>query len=166
MLNRYMDNYLFREHHQLEIKAPANTVYECARSVDYSESRITRLLFRLRGMPNSWNSVDSFVENGFVYLEEDVGNEFCFGFITDLRTIEKVEPAEFYSFDKPGYIKGITSYKVIEQSDTVVLSTETRLICTNRKATIICALYWACIRPFSGIIRMQTLNLVKSKACQ
>jgi len=162
MLDRYMETYAFREQHQVKVAGTAKEIYSCARSIDYRESKLVDFLFSLRGMPDTMNSVDGLIENGLVLLEEDPGREFAIGFITDLRSVRTVAPEEFHGFNEPGYIKGITNYRVSRQvTGCLILSTETRLKATSVKAKIVCALYWACIRPLSGLIRMRILNLIQ-----
>jgi len=164
MLDRYMETYAFREQHQVKVDGTAKEIYSCARSVDYRESKLVDFLFSLRGMPDSMGSVDGLIENGLVLLEEDPGREFAIGFITDLRSVRTVAAEAFQGFNEPGYIKGITNYRVSgEGTGRLILSTETRLKATSVKAKIVCALYWACIRPLSGLIRMRILNLIKVK---
>jgi len=164
MLDSYMETYAFREQHQVEVAGTAKEIYTCARSIDYRESKLVNFLFSLRGMPKTMSSVDGLIENGLVLLEEDPGREFAIGFITDLRSVKTVAAEAFHDFNVPGYIKGITNYRVSRQgTGRLILSTETRLKATSVKAKIVCALYWACIRPLSGLIRLRILNLMKVK---
>jgi hypothetical protein len=51
LLDKYLPNYHFSETHKLLIEASVESVWQAVGEADSTDSKITRFLFRLRGMP-------------------------------------------------------------------------------------------------------------------
>ncbi len=82
----------------------------------------------------------------FIYLEENPFKEF----VIDASKQNLKMMWNFY-------------FKEVAENKTLV-STETRVSCLTKKSKMLFSLYWFFIKPFSGIIRMEMLRLIKQKA--
>ncbi len=68
--------------------------------------------------------------------------------------------SEFARFDDPGWTKYLTDFHLEPRDGGVQVSTETRGYSTNDRARRRFALYWALIRPASGLVRRDMLATV------
>jgi hypothetical protein len=71
---------------------------------------------------------------------------------------------EFVAFDAPGYAKAIASFRVQPSGALTRVTTERRIQATDSAAKRKFALYWALIRPGSGLIRRDLLRAVRRRA--
>ncbi len=74
------------------------------------------------------------------------------------RDITSLE--EFTRFAEPGWVKYLMDFQLQSRNGGVQLTTETRGHSTDRHARRRFALYWAIIRPASGLIRRDMLATV------
>ncbi len=66
-----------------------------------------------------------------------------------------------------GYAKTAANFRLQPLTNgRTRLTTETRIWCTSPGSRVLFGIYWACIRPFSGLIRREWLRLVKRGAEQ
>ncbi len=80
------------------------------------------------------------------------------------REITSLE--EFDDFDEPGWVKYLTDFHLEPREGGLQLTTETRGRSTDRRARRRFAIYWALIRPASGLIRRDMLAAVARGAEQ
>lgn len=147
LLNKYIPDYTFNEYHHLYINAGQADCFKAAKSIDLSKSGITKFLLILRGLPTEDLSISGFLKNmRFTIIEEKLRDEFL---------IDASQPGIiiFWNFH----------FKSISASKTLV-STETRILCFNKKLKKRFSLYWFFIKPFSGLIRLKMLKLIKKEA--
>lgn len=71
---------------------------------------------------------------------------------------------EFDRFDEPGWVKYLTDFHLEPRNGGVLLTTETRGRATDQGARRRFAIYWAIIRPASGLIRRDMLGAVARRA--
>jgi hypothetical protein len=71
----WLKKYQFSEYHKIEIARETDRVFEAIRQVDISQSRIIRILFWIRSLPQGMSNFYAFLENGFVLLEEKENGE-------------------------------------------------------------------------------------------
>lgn len=171
------------ERHKIEVLAPAERVYDVVRHLDFSRSRVIRLLFWLRYFPGRWRSpgsgaggtrlaltLDTLVRSsGFVLLGERLEREILLGLVgrfwTSSGGIRRVTADEFRSFVRPGYAKAAWNFSVKKRDgNRALLTTETRVFCLDRTSRRLFLLYWALIRPFSGLVRREMLRSAKRRA--
>ena len=178
LIDRYMESYDMRTSHQIEVSAPAGPTYEAARELDMSRSVPTMALFAIRGLPHvltgkarltSSVTLETFLDLGFVILEEQAPSEFVMGLVGKFwrpdGALLRIAPGEFLGFDEPGYAKGILSFEVQELGlDHCRLTTETRVACTDAASRRKFSLYWRAIGPFSAWIRQMMLAEIKRAA--
>jgi hypothetical protein len=180
-LDDFMPQWQFNEYHQTMVAAPPAVVYETARYMDLGRSPIIksllvmrelpkRLLHRNEDLPGWGGSLDELLETGpFIRLTDAPPHEYVFGlagrFWVPSPELRQLTPEEFIAFDEQGQAKVATNLLVTELGpNTCRLSTETRIQCLGSKAKRRFQRYWTMIRPFSGLIRIEWLRLIKKEA--
>lgn len=147
LIDKYLPEYTYNEYHEKMIHAPARECFLVAKHLDMGKSFITKLLMRLRGLPSTDLTLQGFIKNiCFKYTEEELYKEFV---IDASRQQIKI----FWNF----YFKEINNNKTL-------VSTETRILCLTKKSKKIFSAYWFFVKPFSGIIRIEMLKLIRKKA--
>jgi len=109
---------------------------------------------------------------GFVTLEELPDQELVIGVAgrfwrPDGGRCMDLTAANFIEFSRTGYAKVAWNFKLRTESpetETTVLSTETRIRCFGPAALWKFRIYWSLVGPFSGLIRKAILKQVKRKA--
>jgi hypothetical protein len=167
--------------HTIRINASANRVYNASRKFDLSCSPVIRILFFLRSLPallwsvkksktNSLgNTLDGLLSNGFILLEENPPNEIVLGLVGKFWTlsgcIQRMTPDALAAFNDAGYAKAVWNFHLEEQADgSTLLSTETRVQCTDDVSRKKFLRYWFIVGPFSGLIRKEMLRTIKQQA--
>jgi hypothetical protein len=144
LIDKYLPHYTYHEHHHIIVKAAAKDCFFRAKELDMSGSWITKMLMKLRGLPTNDLKLQGFLQNiCFAYIEEDPYKEFL---------IDASQPGLkiFWNF----------YFKSVSDNETIV-STETRILCLNAKVKRLFSVYWFFVRPFSGLIRIEILRLIK-----
>lgn len=180
-LNYYLPQYDFAEKHSIFINSTAKEVYNAAYNLNPGKSGIVSLLFKIRGIYAILSfrkqnklpvrlPISDFMNNEFVTLEKVENREIVIGLIGKFWTpsSEKVNclsAGHFVKFDQPDYCKAAANFLVEENpGGGIILSTETRVSCLGRRARKKFGLYWLVIRPFSGLIRIIMLRIIKDQA--
>ena len=180
LIDEHLPIYDVVERHQTVVRAPRETVYETVRRLDMRRSPIIRALFELRSVPallsrsSSHRSerlgltLDGLLQSGFIFLGERLGEELLLGLVgrfwTFLGSTLRTNADDFHGFQRPGYAKAAWDFRLDEEGSSTLLTTETRVLCTDEASRSKFRLYWAVIGPFSGLIRKEILRVVKSKA--
>ena len=125
------------------------------------ETRIARLLFRVRGLPSA---VDRgiFELEGFATIADEPGCELLVGAVGRPWTLRGglVPRADVAAFDRPGYARMALNVTLAG----VTLATETRVRCTDRRSHVLFRLYWLVVGPLSGVVRDDWLRAIKRRA--
>lgn len=169
LLDGWLPSFDVREYHEIEVAASAERAYAAVRSTDLARSRTVRLLFALRGLPAGRFRVDDFRAIGFELLEETVGVEVVFGGIghpwSPMGGMVETSPQTFTSFRQRDFAKMAVNFHVQALGDNrSIMSTETRVECTDHHSRRAFARYWRLIGPFSGYIRTRMLDSIKREA--
>jgi hypothetical protein len=147
LIDRYLPGYTYNEFHKKVINASAEKCFLAAKQLDMRESFITTFLMKLRGLPTKDLTLQGFIKNiCFTCLEENPNEEF----IIDASQHNTKIIWNFY-------------FKVIEDNRTLV-STETRVLCLTKRSKLLFSVYWFFVKPFSGLIRLEMLRLIRRKA--
>ena len=147
LIDKYLPEYTFNEVHKTLANASIKDCFVAAKHLDMSKSFITKTLIRLRGLPIHDLTLQGFITNiCFTYLDEEPYKEF----VIDASQHNIKIIWNFY-FDK------------VSENKTFV-STETRILCLTKKSKPRFSIYWFFIKPFSGLIRIEMLRLIKKKA--
>ncbi len=166
LIEKYLPQYTFRECHHTEVNSTVDQVYECSKNFDLSKSRVTRLLFKIRGLPTSRMNLQGFLDDmNFTWLEDKAPHEFLAGFWLK-KKIESIPSYEaFRSNAISAKFKVVWNFRCEEITPgTTRLSTETRVLCVDSFTKFTFGLYWLVIRPFSGLIRLEMLKIIKADA--
>jgi hypothetical protein len=151
---------------------PART-FRAVRTTDFHRSALIRHLLQLRGIAAPAGlpaalTLDDFVALGFVLLAEAPDTEVVLGVIGQFwrpsGALRRVDPDDFAGFDEPGYAKAAWNFHVAARGDLSVLSTETRVVTTDRAAARMFRLYWLGVGPFSRLIRRRMLSQIREVA--
>jgi hypothetical protein len=147
LIDKYLPQYAYNEYHQRIINASAEKCFLAAKNLDISKSFISTTLMKLRGLPTKDLHLQGFLKNMcFTYLEDDPFKEF----VIDASQQNIIMIWNFY-------------FKELSENKTVA-STETRILCLTKRSKFLFSIYWFFIKPFSGIIRIEMLRLIKKKA--
>jgi hypothetical protein len=181
-LDDFLPSFHFSERHQTLVQASPKHVYDSTRSLDFAHSPVIRWLMWLRQTPGRLLrfdfenkglgfTFDDFEAAGFIRLMDDPPNEFVLGavgiFWKLTPQLVDLSPEEFKSFDSPGYAKVAFNIR-IDKTDTesCLVSTESRILCLDNASRRRFRLYWALIRPFSGLIRIVMLRAIRKASEQ
>ena len=181
-LDYFMPQWHFDEYHQTMIAAEPQDVYHAARRVRLGDSPLVKPLLILRELPMRMfqrdfkskglsGTLDDMRAMGFIPLTDEPPHEYVFGlagrFWVPTPELRELTPEEFTLFDEPGQAKAAVNLLVTRLGpNTCRLSTETRVQCLGPKAKRQFQRYWTMIRPFSGLIRLEWLRLIKREAQQ
>jgi hypothetical protein len=176
LIDEFLPAYEFRAAYETCIHAPASVVYQRLLASDLYASWIVRLLASLRyGRPTPRKRGRGdlrrrFQGSGFVILAEAPGEELVVGVAGRFwrpdggRRLDLSAP-DFVGFARAGDAKVALNFRLKPgPPHHTVLSTETRIQCFGRAARWKFRLYWALVRPFSGLIRKVVLQQVKAEA--
>lgn len=180
LIDEFFPSFDAVERHQIDIQASAERVYGAVRKLDLSGSKLVRWLFRLRGLPVLFPfadkpqqglglTLDDLLKNGFILLGEAPPREILLGLVGKFWTasgcLQRLEAVEFSNFTTPGYAKAAWNFSLAPQTGGMTrLFTETRVLCLDETSRRRFRLYWAFVRPFSGLIRMEALRAIKRQA--
>jgi hypothetical protein len=168
LIDQYLKTHDFREYHQLKIRGTVDTVYPSMINTDISRSVIIRLLFRLKGIPGERGTLKEMHRMGFIKLDEITNQELLFGMITTSSTFSdcnpNISPAQFVSEKSPGLIKAVINFSAMQVAENeTLISTETRVLCGDKKTKNKFKLYWFIISPFSRMIRRLMLAQIRDQ---
>lgn len=169
LIDRYLNTFDFSERHHVMVLGPPEQIYRIACEMDFTESFVIRSLLRMRGISSENFSLRGLERSIFKKFGEEPGSELVLGLIgrfwTLLGDLQKIRSgADFCEFEKPGYAKAVWNFSVAEEGNRSRLTTETRIRCLDDASRRSFGRYWMLIRPFSGLIRMEMLNLIKRRA--
>jgi hypothetical protein len=171
LLEKYLPQYHYSTRHEMLISASPEKIFELADRLDLNGSPMIRFLFWLRGIPSHMRNRKDLQGGNFIELERTPSQEIIIGLIGQFwkanGNLQRFEADEFKSFQQPGFLKAVWNFQLIPQSATLtLLTTETRILCTDNVSRKRFSWYWFFIRPFSGIIRNEILKMIRKKAEQ
>jgi len=171
LIDRFLPVYDVFERHRITIHAPAERVYVEVRNLDLTRSKVSRVLFRLRGMPAaSNNTLDDVLKMGFILLADERDKEIVLGVVGRFWKLSgglrRLGPNEFLSFDQPGYAKAAWNFHLSPAEGGVMLTTETRVRCADPRSRRWFRFYWSLVGHFSGLIRREMLRIVRKQSEQ
>lgn len=166
--DKYLPEYHFDEKHSINIHASVSQVFPCIENLDFSHSRIIRLLFAVRGLPASMMNLTGLEQHRFYVLERRQNDEIIIGLIGQFwkpdGNLQLFKSNEFIPFTAPGFAKSTWNFKLKAITpQSTQLETITRIYCTDESSRKKFSLYWFFIKPFSGLVRMEILRALKQK---
>jgi hypothetical protein len=155
--------------HGIDIDAPTSDVFGAVRRLDLSGSPLIRLLFRLRGIRPEDLTQKGLRRLGFRVVLERPDRALALGIIGRFwrasGTLVDFEPAEFSSIATPGYAKALWYFELEPLGPgRTHLRTVTRVSCPDPVSRRRFRAYWTLAGPFSSLVRVRTLRLVKAAA--
>jgi hypothetical protein len=169
LIDGVMPAYDRREVHRRRVGAPPAAVWRAVREVETGELKLASALMSMRSLGRGGFRpgpvLRTFERMGFAILGEEPGRELLIGgigrFWSPSGGLRKVDSGEgFAAFDEPGYAKTAFDFRL----EDGVLSTETRIMGTDARASRLFGLYWLAIRPGSGLIRREWLRAIDRRA--
>ncbi|HCA86641.1 MAG TPA: hypothetical protein DEQ61_14830 [Streptomyces sp.] len=170
-------------HHNRYVASPPTAAARALREVTAAEMRVMRPLVALRTLPSQLFGGETarkpapagarvdMTRMGFIVLDDLPDADLVLGFVgqpwkpvLSKAVLRDLSPAEFASFDRPGYIKGVYALWAEPDGTGTRLRTETRVYATDRGAARRFRPYWFLIEPFSGLIRRDWLAAVGRRA--
>jgi hypothetical protein len=168
LIDEFLNEYDFVETHEISIHANADSIYRAANEVDFSDSLLIRSLFFLRGMSTTKVTLESLKSSRFEILGEKLNRELVLGIVGKFwklkGELKKIDAESFKKFDTAGYAKAVWNFSLSPDGDDTRLTTETRIKCLDEESRSSFRFYWTFIRPFSGLIRMEMLRVIKNRA--
>jgi hypothetical protein len=171
LIDKYLPQFHYREQHSIKISSDPETISAQVENLDLSSSGVIRFLFWLRGMRTNMLSLRGLTGSGFTELEREASKEVVIGLAGQFwkpdGDLQKFEPKEFVAFDKPDFLKAVWNFHIHQHDLSLcTLSTETRVYCTSERSRKKFSRYWFFVKPFSGLIRMEMLRVIKNAAEQ
>ncbi len=177
-IDEFLPDYDFRSVYQIRIDTTREVVYDCLLHSDFTDLRLTRLLMTLRSgkrMPRQKRPgglLQRLDGTGLVVLEEVPDDEIVIGVAgrfwrPDGERCMYLTAAEFRNFSRIGFARAAWNFVLrggLTETETTVLSTETRIECFGPRARWKFRIYWGLVAPFSGLIRKEMLRVVKINA--
>jgi hypothetical protein len=170
----------FGEHHERVIGAPRVAIEQAMDTVTVGQVRLLAPLMAVRarltrptgpalpGLPRDRPLVDV-LGSGFEWFVREPGLQV---FVTvgqphrprggQGRRVGS--PEGFATFAEPGFCRIATEVRLIERPESLLVSTDTLIHCTDAATRRRFAAYWLLIRPFSGAIRRSWLAAIDRRA--
>ncbi len=173
LLDEVMPRYDVHERHELWVPAAPPDAFEAVKAVSAAEVGLLGPLMRLR-MLGRWPGrldlraplIGEMEKTGFSHLAERPDEELVFGAIGRFwsPTGNLPRPADdFAAFSAPGYAKAAMNFAVRREREGSRITTETRVLGTDNRASRKLRLYWLVIRPGSGAIRRSWLKAIRRR---
>jgi hypothetical protein len=178
----------FSERHHRMVLAPAGAVWAAATSVTPAEIRLLTPFMRVRSLPqvltgrreksltvDDASFLDVFEAEGFVALHRDAsvangravaiyGAVGRFWSPTRNSPLPLEDAQAFARHEAAGTVKVAFSLEVVESGTSTLVTTETRIVGTDRAARRAFGRYWLIIRGPSGLIRRSWLAAIDRRA--
>jgi hypothetical protein len=170
LIERCAPDYDVGKSHVVTVDASADYSYRSVLAVDLFQSRIIRILYRVRGLPAKGPlTLRDMTRWGFVVLDEDPGTEIVLGLVGRFWLfkggLRRVEPGDFVEFSESGYVKAAMNFLVESAGPgRSTVTTETRVIATDPDSLRSFRRYWTFVGPFSGLIRRRMLSVIRRHA--
>ena len=178
LIDELMPVYDVSEFHETVAYASPSEIFEAIHQVNLARSPPIMALFAVRAVPHFLKgklppsrklTIDYLLENGFVMLKESEAQEIVLGAVGRFwrpdSGIETIDATEFVDFNRRGFAKAALNFAVHPRPDgSNLITTETRVQCTDRSARQKFLWYWKLVGPFSGLIRVRMLRMIKEAA--
>ena len=165
------------ETHRVHINAAPDVVYRALWTANLGRSLTIKFLLALRSLPefvlhpgkplphDRRITLQTLIEAGFGVLAEQPEKEIVLGVSGRFwRPTGNLLPFNRADFDAPvpaGLARAVWNFHVEGADGHTTLSTETRVICGDRRSRRKFRAYWFFVRPFSGLIRRIMLRAVR-----
>lgn len=176
LIDKCLPYFQFKEQHSLIVNSTPNAVFTAAVHYDTQSDTFYKIATILRELPNrilfgnNDKTIKSFSMKQFICLEKINNQEIVFGLLGrfwqmnyGLNSFQNTE--DFLSFNQPNSAKLALNFHIKPLAhNKTLLSTETRIFCTDKSSLHSFLYYWYLIRPISGIIRKRMLKAIATKS--
>jgi hypothetical protein len=180
-LDEFLPDYDANEIHSTRVAAAPADVMAAARAVTSREVPLLVALMALRRLPASMLRrragvprraldapiFDQFTRGSFVVLAERP-EELVVGGVGRFWTadggVRRVSAGDFAAFDEPGFAKTVVNFHAQALDGGTLLTTETRVKCTDDAARRKFRRYWRLVMPGSAAIRRAWLRAIRKRA--
>jgi hypothetical protein len=165
------------ERHETRVRAAPDRVWRELTELDFGRSPVVGVLMGLRRIPAllsrgapklGGSRLADLAGSGFTLLETDEGREMVLGIVgrfwRPTSGVERVTAEEFAAWDRPGFARATWNVTLAPDGAGTRVATETRILCTDEASRRAFLRYWRVIRPFSGLIRLEMLRLLRNAA--
>ena len=189
LIDEFLPRYDVVERHAITVRATPARTFAAITTTDFADGPVVRLLLWLRKLPEALlrgrdglralktpNAVPLTIaaieRSGFRFLAQRVPEELVLGVEGQFWLLSggRCTPsAEAFSSvgPAPGMARAIWNFHVEPMNGARCrLTTETRVLCADAAARRPFRLYWALIRPGSGLIRHAMLRAIRRSAEQ
>ncbi|CAI3927350.1 unnamed protein product [Commensalibacter communis] len=175
LIDKYLSYFQFKERHFIVVDAPTDKVFSHAIEYNTQEDLFYKIAICLREFPHrilnykSYKSAKSFSMEQFTVLESNQ-EEIVYGLLgrfweLNYGLIPFKNADEFIAFNTPKSAKLVFNFHVTSlKKCKTLLSTETRIYCTDKQSAYQFTCYWYIIRFVSGIIRRRMLKAIAKKS--
>jgi len=179
-LDEYMPAYQFSEVHRIRVNASPARVYRAIKEVTADDIRFFRVLtairrFGRRGPESILNAperlpiLDVATRTTFVTLADDPAREIVVGTVVmappNTLAGPPRTPEAYRAVTGPGFALATMNFLIVpNDSESTILSTETRVHATDGAAQRRFARYWRLIYPGSALIRRSWLRAIRRRA--
>ena len=187
LIDEYLPRYDVVERHSITVRATPARTFAAITTSDFAGVFVVRFFFWLRRLPQSQLrvrgrlralptpntiplTIGTIERHGFRLLAQRVPEELVIGVEGQFWVLSggRCTPsAEAFSVvaPAPGMARAIWNFHVQPLNDECcALTTETRVLCADAAARRPFLLYWALIRPGSGLIRHAMLRAIRRSA--
>ena len=161
------------ERHELRIAAPPERAYEAIQQVRLVDMPVVRVLFMLRGIPQSKEMTlrQFFSTPPFLILQEKPPHEVVIGStgrswrLTGDRERPGLPstPEKFRTYVEEGSMRVIANLRAEATDSGSLISTETWVETFGPRARWLFRAYWLIVGPFSAVVRREILRTVRKK---
>ena len=184
MIDEFLPEFDVIERHQIIINAPVSQAYAALHSTNFGRPLLVRALLSLRALP-SWLlrrlrgqisggqsskrlTLKTCLNNGFVLLSEFKEKEIVLGLVgrfwTPTGCLEGTDGKRFRQEERPGLAKAAWNFAFEQTSKGTIVTTETRVKCTDGISRRRFKMYWVVVGPFSGLLRRYMLRELRREA--
>jgi hypothetical protein len=158
------------EVHAADVAAPPERTWAAVQQVSLADMPVTRLLMSIRSLGRAWRVDRPFIDAAdFLTPLGEAPGDRVLGLIGrpwQLRPdpVWFRDAGEFLAFDRPGYVRVATDFRVVPAAGGSRLTTETRIQATDPGARRRFGRYWRVIGWGSALIRRELLLAVRRRA--
>jgi hypothetical protein len=175
-IDAWLPEWEFDERHEIVVAAPPAQVDRVIRELSLRDIPVARALWMIRRFGRAGRGPARPLvqhlgrEAGALVVEDRPGDELVVGLAGQFWKLRGAyEPRfasaeEFAAYARPESCKAVMNFRLEPQNGSTRVSTVTRVHVEDRGARRKFALYWLVIRPFSGLIRILMLRVIKRRA--
>ena len=168
-IDDWLPRYDVHERHEIYLPVPPKRALELVISLPAASGPIVRLLYGARGMTARDESLERFfLAHRFVVLSR-APTEFVAGAVGAVwrprgGLVHLGGADAWRNAELPGTIKAAVDFRAEPTATGSRLSTETRVLASDKRARRAFRLYWLVVGPFSALIRRRWLTAAMAAA--